>query len=170
MMCALLRLTDRHAAAPIALRELLERHVECIQAMQTLIDDEKRIMVQHRRTRQAAETIPGIALWGDLHHRHGHGPKAFRWVVICGSDRFVPRQIGPAASEARANLKTDRYCYAFLAGLYGLAVRAPAAKKYPWPHSFAHRPFRVVMVALADNIARIAWALLAKAAPIWRLE
>ena len=42
-----------------------------------------------------------------------------------------------------------------------LARRQP--EKYPWlTRLLARRPFRVVAVALANKMARIAWALLAK--------
>jgi hypothetical protein len=42
-------------------------------------------------------------------------------------------------------------------------VVSPTSKKYPWlAQLLARRPFKVVVVALANKMARIAWALLAK--------
>ena len=43
-------------------------------------------------------------------------------------------------------------------------------EKYPWlTQLLARRPFKVVAIALADKMARIAWALLARVASIKRL-
>ena len=42
-------------------------------------------------------------------------------------------------------------------------ARASSPEKYPWlTQLLARRPFKVVAVALANKMARIAWALLAK--------
>ena len=44
--------------------------------------------------------------------------------------------------------------------LRGVALRAPAAAKYPWlTKLLARKAFKVVAVALANKMARIAWAL-----------
>ena len=43
------------------------------------------------------------------------------------------------------------------------ACAASSPEKYPWlTQLLARRPFKVVAVALANKMARIAWALLAK--------
>jgi hypothetical protein len=42
-------------------------------------------------------------------------------------------------------------------------------EKYPWlTELLARRPFKVVAIALANRMARVAWALLARGAPIER--
>ena len=47
--------------------------------------------------------------------------------------------------------------------LCGVALRAQQPQKYSWlTQLLARKPFKVVAVALANKIARIAWALLAK--------
>jgi len=46
---------------------------------------------------------------------------------------------------------------------HSAGVGAPNPEKYPWlTQLLARRPFKVVAVALANKMARIAWALLAK--------
>jgi transposase len=49
------------------------------------------------------------------------------------------------------------------AGLHVLRRARQQPETYPWlTQLLARRPFKVVAVALANKIARIAWALLAK--------
>jgi transposase len=94
--------------------------------------------------------------------------KAFRsgrdlaaWIGL------VPRQdstggkqkLGPISKQG------DRYLRRILVvgahAVLKLARQKP--EKYPWlTRLLARRPFRVVAVALANKMARIAWALLAK--------
>ena len=91
-------------------------------------------------------------------------PKAFRsgrdmaaWIGL------VPRRIRPAAAEARSDLKQgDRYLRRILVvGAYAvLKLARQKPEKYPWlTQLLARKPFKVVAVALANKMARIAWAL-----------
>jgi len=130
-----------------------------LQALQTLIGSiEKRIIAQHRASEASKRlaTVPGI------------DPKAFRsgrdfaaWVGL------VPRQdstggkhkLGPISKQG------DRYLRRILVvGAHAVLRRARQhPEKYPWlTRLLARRPFKVVAVALANKMARIAWALLAK--------
>jgi hypothetical protein len=79
----------------------------------------------------------------------------------------VPRQdsTGGKQKPGPISKQVDRYLLRILVvGAHAVLRHArQQPKKYPWlTQLLAHRPFRVVMVALADKIARIAWALLAK--------
>ena len=142
------------------------------QAIQTLIGSiEKRIIKQHRANEasQRLETIPGIGVIGATTiAAMVPDPKVFRsgrnfaaWIGI------VPRQdstggkpkLGPISKQG------DRYLRRILiVGAHAVLRRArQQPEKYPWlTQLLARRPFKVVAVALANKMARIAWALLAK--------
>jgi transposase len=143
-----------------------------LQAMQTLIGSvEKRIMAQHRSSEasQRLESIPGIGVVGATAIAATvTDPKVFRsgrdfaaWIGI------VPRQdstggkqkLGPISKQG------DRYLRRILVvGAHAVLKRArQQPEKYPWlTQLLARKPFKVVAVALANKMARIAWALLAK--------
>ena len=143
-----------------------------LQAMQTLIGSvEKRIMAQHRSSEasQRLESIPGIGVVGATAIAATvTDPKVFRsgrdfaaWIGI------VPRQdstggkqkLGPISKQG------DRYLRRILVvGAHAVLKRArQQPEKYPWlTQLLARKPFRVVAVALANKMARIAWALLAR--------
>src|SRR5271165_2370903 len=156
--------TDAHASLMVLAMEL--------QAMQTLIGSiEKRIMAQHRANEASRrlESIPGIGVIGATAITATvTGPKAFRsgrdfaaWIGL------VPRQdstggkqkLGPISKQG------DRYLRRILVvGAHAvLRYARQQPEKYPWlTQLLARKPFKVVAVALANKMARIAWALLAK--------
>jgi transposase len=143
-----------------------------LQALQTLIGSiEKRIVAQHRANADSKrlETIPGIGVVGATAIAATvTDPKVFR----CGRDfaawiGLVPREgstggkrkLGPISKQG------DRYLRRILVvGAHSVLRRAKLhPEKYPWlTRLLARRPFRVVAIALANKMARIAWALLAK--------
>jgi transposase len=141
-------------------------------ALQTMIGSiEKRIMAQHRASKesQRVETIPGIGVIGATAITATvTDPKVFRsgrdfaaWIGL------VPRQdstggkqkLGPISKQG------DRYLRRILVvGAHAVLRRArQQPEKYPWlTQLLARKPFKVVAVALANKMARTAWALLAK--------
>jgi transposase len=143
-----------------------------LRAMQTLIGSiEKRIMAQHRASEgsQRLESIPGIGIVGATAiDATVTDPEAFRsgrdfaaWIGL------VPRQdstggkqkLGPISKQG------DRYLRRILVvGAHSVLRRAKLnPQKYPWlTQLLARRPFKVVAIALANKMARMAWALLAK--------
>ena len=155
---------DAHASLVVLAAEL--------RAMQTLIGSiEKRIMMQHRgdEASKRLRTIPGIGIIGATAIAATvTDPKAFRsgrdmaaWIGL------VPRQdstggkqkLGPISKQG------DRYLRRILVvGAHSVLRRAKLnPQKYPWlTQLLARRPFKVVAVALANKMARMAWALLAK--------
>jgi transposase len=155
---------DAHASLVVLAAEL--------QAVQTLIGSiEKRITVQHR-TNDASkrlETIPGIGVVGATAIAATvTDPKAFRsgrdfaaWIGL------VPRQDSTGGKQKLGHISKqgDRYLRRILVvGAIAVLQRArQQPKKYPWlTQLLARKPFKVVAVALANKMARIAWALLAK--------
>jgi len=154
---------DAHASLVVLAAEL--------QAMQTLIGSlEKRILAQHRKNEASRrlETIPGIGFVGATAIAATvTDPTAFQsgrdfaaWIGL------VPRQdstggkqkLGPISKQG------DRYLRRILVvGAHAvLRYARQNPEKYPWlTQLLARKPFKVVAVALANKMARTAWALLA---------
>jgi transposase len=143
-----------------------------LQACQTLIGTlEKRIIVKHKsndRSRRL-QTIPGIGVIGATAiDATVTDPKAFRsgrdfaaWIGL------VPREDSTGGKQKLGHISKqgDRYLRRILVvGAHAVLRRARQhPEKYPWLTALlARRPFKVVAVALANKMARTAWALLAK--------
>jgi transposase len=155
---------DAHASLVVLAAEL--------QAVQTLIGSiEKRITVQHRgnEASKRLETIPGIGIVGATAiDATVTDPKAFRsgrdfaaWIGL------VPRQDSTGGKQKLGHISKqgDRYLRRILVvGAIAVLQRArQQPEKYPWlTQLLARKPFKVVAVALANKMARTAWALLAK--------
>ena len=143
-----------------------------LQAVQTMIGSiEKRIIVQHRSNEASKrlETIPGIGVIGATAIAATvPDPKAFRsgrdlaaWIGL------VPRQDSTGGKQKLGPIskRGDRYLRRILVVGACAVLRYARHKpeKYPWlTKLLARKPFKVVAVALANKMARIAWALLAK--------
>lgn len=157
---------------PIDARASLAVLAAQLQALQTLIGSiEKRIVAQHRANEASKRlrTIPGVGLIGATAIAAVvTDPKAFRsgrdfaaWIGL------VPRQdssggkqkLGPISKQG------DRYLRRILVvGAHSVLRRAKHnPERYPWlTQLLARRPFKVVAIALANKMARVAWALLAR--------
>jgi transposase len=143
-----------------------------IQAVQTMIGSiEKRIIVQHRsnETIKRLETIPGIGVIGATAIAATVvDPKAFRsgrdlaaWIGLVPREDSTggKQKLGPISKQG------DQYLRRILVvGAHAVLRRArQQPQKYPWlTQLLARKPFKVVAVALANKMARTAWALLAK--------
>ena len=143
-----------------------------LEAVQTLIGSiEKRIKTQHRANEasQRVETIPGIGVIGATAIAATIvDPRVFRsgrdfaaWIGL------VPRQdstggkqkLGPISKQGDPYLR--RILVVGAISVLRRAIQSP--EKYPWlTQLLARRPFKVVAVALANKMARMAWALLAQ--------
>jgi len=143
-----------------------------LQALQTMIGSiEKRIIVQHRASEESKRvaTVPGIGTLGaSAITATVTDASAFRsgrdfaaWIGL------VPRQdstggkpkLGPISKQG------DRYLRRILVvGAHSVLRRAKQnPEKHPWlMQLLARRPFKVVAIALANKMARVAWALLAR--------
>src|SRR6202521_3839189 len=143
-----------------------------LQACQTLIGPlEKRIKAKHKsndRSRRL-QTIPGIGVIGATAiDATVTDPKAFR----SGRDFAAWIGLGPRKDSAGGKQKLghiskqgDRYLRRILVvGAIAVLQRArQQPEKYPWlTQLLARKPFKVVAVALANKMARTAWALLAR--------
>jgi transposase len=163
---------DEDAGLPADAHAILMVLAAELQAMQTLIASiEKRIMAQHRASEesQRVETIPGIGVVGATAITATvTDPKIFRsgrdfaaWIGL------VPRQGSTGGKEKLGPISKqgDRYLRRILVvGAHAVLRHArQQPEKYPWlTQLLARKPFKVVAVALANKMARIAWALLAK--------
>src|ERR1700756_448340 len=162
---------EKDARLPIDARASLIVLAAQLQALQTMIGSiEKRLIVQHRANEASKrlESVAGIGIIGaSAITATVTDPKAFRsgrdfaaWIGL------VPRQdstggkhkLGPISKQG------DRYLRRILVvGAHSVLRRAKQSpEKYPWlTQLLARRPFKVVAIALANKMARIAWALLA---------
>jgi len=142
-----------------------------LQALHTMIGSiERRLTVQHRANEASKrlQSIHGIGIIGaSAIAATVTDPKSFQsghdfaaWIGL------VPRQnstggkpkLGPISKQG------DRYLRRILVvGAHSVLRRAKQnPEKYPWlTQLLARRPFKVVAIALANKMARIAWALLA---------
>ncbi len=149
-----------------------------LHAVQTTIGSaDKRIIIEHRSNEasKGLRSIPGIGIVGaSAIVATVADAKAFRsgrdfaaWIGL------VPRQdstggkqkLGPISKQG------DRYVRRILVvGAHAVLKRArQQPEKYPWlTQLLARRPFKVVAVALANKMARVAWALLAKGGTYYR--
>jgi transposase len=147
---------------------VLAAQLDAVQTMLSSLD--KRIMKQHRANEASRrlETIPGIGIIGaSAIAATVSDPMVFpsgrdfaAWIGL------VPRQdstggkqkLGPISKQG------DQYLRRILiVGAHSVLRRAKEDPlKYPWlTQLLARRPFKVAAVALANKMARIAWALLA---------
>ena len=163
---------DADERLPVDARASLIVLATQLEALQTMIRAiEKRIVAQHRASEASKRlaTIPGIGVLGaSAITATVTDPSAFRsgrdfaaWIGL------VPRQdstggkqkLGPISKQG------DRYLRRLLViGAHSVLRRAKQSpQNYPWlTQLLARRPFKVVAVALANKMARVAWALLAR--------
>jgi transposase len=164
--------SERDARLPVDAHASLVVLAAGLQAVQTMIGSiERRIIIQHRSNEASKrlKSIPGIGIVGATAIAATvPDPRAFRsgrdfaaWIGL------VPRQdstggkqkLGPISKQG------DQYLRRILVvGAHAVLKRArQQPEKYPWlTRLLARKPFRVAAVALANKMARVAWALLAK--------
>src|SRR5438270_12423486 len=163
---------EKDARLPIDARASLIVLAAQLQALHTMIGSiERRIVVKHRANEASKrlECIHGIGVIGaSAITATVNDPGAFRsgrdfaaWIGL------VPRQdstggkqkLGPISKQG------DRYLRRLLVvGAHAVLRHAKQSpQNYPWlAQLLARRPFKVVAIALANKMARVAWALLAK--------
>ena len=142
-----------------------------LQAMQTMIGSiDKRIIARHRSSEASRrlESIPGIGVTGAAAITATvPDPKVFRsgrdfaaWIGL------VPRNsTGGRQKRGPISKRGDRYLRRILVvgACAVLRYARQQPEKYSWlTQLLSRKPFKVVAVALANKMARIAWALLAK--------
>jgi transposase len=163
---------DGDQRVPIDARASLIALAAQLEAVQAVIGSlEKRILAQHRTNArsQRLETIPGIGVIGATAiaatvvdptvFRSGRDLAAWIGLVPRQDSTGGKQKLGPISKQG------DRYLRRILVvGAHSVLRRARQnPEKYPWAAQLlARRPFKLVAVALANKMARIAWALLAK--------
>ena len=131
---------------------------------------EKRIKTQHRSNEasQRVETIPGIGVLGATAivatvadptvFRSGRDFAAWIGLVPRQDSTGGKQKLGPISKQGDQYLR--RILIVGAISVLRRALQNPG--KYPWlTQLLARRPFKVVAVALANKMARTAWALLA---------
>lgn len=171
---------DEDPRLPVDARASLIVLAAQLQAMQTTIAAlERRIVVRHRSNQDSKrlQTIPGIGVIGATAIAATiTDPTAFRsgrdfaaWVGLVPREASTggKQKLGPISKQG------DRYLRRILVGgAVSLLRRAKLSpQRYPWvTQMLARRPFKVVAIALANKMARVAWALLAKGGTYQRLR
>jgi transposase len=141
-----------------------------LRALQTTIGMiEKRIVKQHSANKESRrlQTVPGIGVIGaSAIAATVTNPRIFRsgrdfaaWIGL------VPRQMSTGGKPKLGPISKqgDRYLRRLLVvGAVSVLRRAKLHPgKFPWiTQMLARRPFKVVAVALANKMARVAWALM----------
>jgi len=162
---------EKDARLPMDARASLIVLAAQLQALHTMIGSiEKRLTVQHRENEASKrlESVPGIGIIGaSAITATVTDPKSFQsgrdfaaWIGL------VPRQDSTGGKQKLGSISKqgDRYLRRILVvGAHSVLRRAKQnPEKYPWlTKLLARRPFKVVAIALANKMARIAWALLA---------
>ena len=163
---------DEDTRLPIDARASLIVLAAQLEAMQTTIGSlERRIVARHRANQDSKrlQTIPGIGVLGATAIvATVTDPTAFRsgrnfaaWVGL------VPREDSTGGKHKLGPIskRGDRYLRRILVGgALSILRRAKLnPQRYPWiTRLLARRPFKVVAIALANKMARVAWALVAK--------
>jgi transposase len=163
---------ERDARLPVDAHASLVVLAAGLHAVQTMIGSiDKRIIIEHRSNEASKRlrSIPGIGIVGATAIvATVTDPKVFRsgrdfaaWIGLVPREDSTggKQKLGPISKQG------DRYLRRILVvgahAVLKLARQKP--EKYPWlTQLLARRPFKVVAVALANKMARVAWALLAK--------
>ena len=164
--------SERDARLPVDAHTSLVVLAAGLQALQTMIGSiERRIIAQHRsdEASKRLRSIPGIGIVGATAIAATvPDPKVFRsgrdfaaWIGI------VPRQNSTGGKHKLGPIskRGDQYLRRILVvGAHAVLKRARhQPEKYPWVTRLLERkPFRVVAVAVANKMARVAWALLTR--------
>jgi transposase len=132
---------------------------------------EKRLLMQHRKSEDSKrfETIPGIGVIGASAivatipdaHIFKTGRDFAAWVGLVSREQSTggKQRLGPISKQG------DRYLrrLLILGALSVLKLAKAHPERYPWLTQLpARKPPKVAAVALANKMARIAWALLSK--------
>ena len=164
--------SEQDARLPVDAHTSLVVLAAGLQALQTMIGSiERRIIAQHRSDEASKRfrSIPGIGIVGATAIAATvPDPKVFRsgrdfaaWIGI------VPREDSTGGKHKLGPIskRGDQYLRRILVvGAHAVLKRARhQPEKYPWVTRLLERkPFRVVAVAVANKMARVAWALLAR--------
>ena len=159
-------------ALPAAMKWALQSLLDQFAALQQQIGElDRAIHAQHRANdlSQRLETIPGIGVIGATAIAATIAdPSAFKtgrdfaaWVGL------VPRQYSTGGKEKLGGISKqgDRYLRRLL--VIGATAVIQQARRHPEKHRWimtllAKKPAKLVAVAVANKMARIAWAVMAK--------
>ena len=157
---------------PSAMRQALQAIVDQLAALELQIGGLDRAIHAHHRANDMScrlETVPGIGVIGAMAIASTvTDPSGFKsgrdfaaWVGL------VPRQHSTGGKERLGGISKqgDRYLRRLL--VIGATAVVRHARQYPQKHPWvmkllARKPAKLVAVAVANKMARIAWAIMAK--------
>jgi transposase len=161
-----------HQCLPVAMKQALQALLYQLSALQGQIGQlDRGIHVQHRASdvSRRLETVPGIGvITATAIASTVVDPSVFKsgrdfaaWIGL------VPRQISTGGKERLAGISKqgDRYLRRLL--VVGATAVIQHARRHPEKHRWimtllAKKPAKLVAVAVANKMARIAWAIMAK--------
>jgi len=154
------------------MKQALQALISQLAALQGQIGQlERSIHAQHRASDRSRrlETIPGIGVLGATAIAATiTDPSAFKSGRECAAwIGLVPRQNSSGGKDRLGGISKqgDRYLRRLLVagGMSVIRHARTHPDKHPWVMKLlAKKPAKVVAVALANKMARIAWAILAK--------
>ena len=163
---------ERDARLPVDAHASLVVLAAGLHAVQTMMGSiDKRIVIEHRSNEASKRlrSIPGIGIVGATAIAATvPDAKVFRsgrdfaaWIGLVPREDLTggKQKLGPISKRG------DQYLRRILVVGAHAVLKRPRhqPQKYPWvARLLEHRPFRVVAVAVANKMARIAWALLAR--------
>jgi transposase len=162
-------LMDAASRVPDLARRSLQALLGQLDALAQQIGEIERLIQAEQRSEPAARTIPGIGVVGATAIAATvPDPTVFKsgrefaaWIGL------VPRQNSTGGKERLGSISKqgDRYLRRLL--VVGATAVIRHARTHPDRHPrlmqlLARRPAKVVAIALANKLARIAWAVLAK--------
>jgi transposase len=159
-------------ALPEPMRQALQALVNQFAALQQQIGELERSIHSQRRASDRSrrlETIPGIGVLGATAIAATiTDPSVFKSGRECAAwIGLVPRQNSTGGKERLGGISKqgDRYLRRLLVMGATAVIRHARTHpdKHPWVTKLlAKKPYKVVAVALANKMARIAWAILTK--------
>ena len=146
--------SEQDARLPVDAHTSLVVLAAGLQALQTMIGSIERRIIAHVGATAIAATVPDPKVF-----RSGRDFAAWIGIVPREDSTGGKHKLGPISKRG------DQYLRRILVvGAHAVLKRARhQPEKYPWVTRLLERkPFRVVAVAVANKMARVAWALLAR--------
>ena len=153
------------------MKQALQAIVDQLAALELQVGALDRAIQAHHRANDMScrlETVPGIGVIGATAIASTvTDPSGFKSGRVCSMDRIVPRRHSTGGKERLGGISKqgDRYLRRLL--VIGATAVVRQARLHPQKHPWimrllAKKPAKLVAVAVANKMARTAWAIMAK--------